>query len=119
MLIANKGGSDLIAKAIQKNYSQLREDHIKDYQNLFHRVTLDLGKTDKDQLPTDARLKAFQTDTNDPSLIALYFQYGRYLLLSSSRPGTLPVNLQGIWNERIQAPWDSDYHTNINLQMNY
>jgi len=110
---------EYIAKAALQNYDQLKENHIKDYQSLFQRVNFDLGRTDKDQLPTDVRLKAFQTDTNDPSLIALYFQYGRYLLLSSSRPGTLPANLQGIWNEHIQAPWDSDYHTNINVQMNY
>jgi alpha-L-fucosidase 2 len=110
---------EYITKAMQKNYDQLKHDHIKDYQNLFHRVSLDLGKTDKDNLPTDARLQAFLTDTNDPGLVALYFQYGRYLLLSSSRPGTLPANLQGLWNEHIQAPWDSDYHTNINVQMNY
>ena len=110
---------DDITKVMGKTYQQLKQDHISDYQSLFHRVTFDLGTTDKDQLPTDARLKSFQTDAADPGLIALYFQYGRYLLLSCSRSGTLPANLQGLWNEHMQAPWDSDYHMNINLQMNY
>ncbi len=108
-----------LAQAAPKPYPQLKDDHIKDYQSLFRRVALDLGRTDKDNVPTDARLKNFQTDPADPGLIALYFQFGRYLLLSSSRPGGLPANLQGLWNEHIQAPWDSDYHTNINVQMNY
>jgi alpha-L-fucosidase 2 len=101
------------------DYNALSQRHIADYQKLFRRVSLDLGPGPNDNLPTDERLVAVQKGADDPGLAALYFQFGRYLLISSSRPGGLPANLQGLWNEFITAPWNSDYHTNINLQMNY
>jgi alpha-L-fucosidase 2 len=100
--------------ASAKSYDDLRKAHIEDYQRYYRRVSLDLGPTP--DLPTDQRLQSAATD---PALAALYFQYGRYLLISSSRPGDLPANLQGLWCEHMDAPWNSDYHTNINLQMNY
>ena len=102
-----------------KSYRTVRADHIADHQDLFQRVHLDLGTTDAAHLPTDERLEAVKTGASDPELVALYFQYGRYLMMGSSRPGCLPANLQGIWNEHMNAPWNSDFHTNINLQMNY
>lgn len=103
----------------KKSYETLRSDHITDHQSLFQRVDLNLGSTDAENLPTDERLAAVKEGGEDPGLVALYFQYGRYLLIGSSRPGCLPANLQGIWNEHMKAPWNSDFHTNINLQMNY
>ena len=102
-----------------KSYTKVRADHIADHQDLFQRVHLDLGTTDAANLPTDERLEAVKAGASDPELVALYFQYGRYLMMGSSRPGCLPANLQGIWNEHMNAPWNSDFHTNINLQMNY
>jgi alpha-L-fucosidase 2 len=102
-----------------KSYDAIRAAHIEDHQKLFRRVELDLGATDAVNLPTDERLAAVKGGADDPQLFALYFQFGRYLLLCSSRPGGLPANLQGIWNEHMNAPWNSDFHTNINLQMNY
>lgn len=105
--------------AARKTYARLRVDHIADYQKLFRRVSLELGDNHQSQLPIDERLAAVKNHGDDPQLIALYFQYGRYLLISSSRPGTLPANLQGKWNDRLNPPWNSDYHLNINLQMNY
>ena len=102
-----------------KSYTKVRANHIADHQDLFQRVHLDLGTTDAANLPTDERLEAVKAGTSDPELVALYFQYGRYLMMGSSRPGCLPANLQGIWNEHMNAPWNSDFHTNINLQMNY
>ena len=102
-----------------KSYRTVRADHIADHQDLFQRVHLDLGTTDAANLPTDERLEAVKTGASDPELVVLYFQYGRYLMMGSSRPGCLPANLQGIWNEHMNAPWNSDFHTNINLQMNY
>lgn len=116
---------ELIQQKEKKNYKSLLDSHLKDYSAIFHRVSLDLGTTPASLLPTDERLKAFkESDPDDPNkdndLIALYFQYGRYLLMSSSRaPGILPANLQGIWNKDLKAVWGSDFHTNINLQMNY
>ncbi|MCC6142221.1 MAG: glycoside hydrolase family 95 protein [Candidatus Hydrogenedentes bacterium] len=98
-------------------YDELRSRHVADVARYFDRVSLDLGPTSN--LPTDARLAAVKDGADDPALAALYFQYGRYLLFSSSRPGDLPANLQGLWNDQINAPWNADYHTNINLQMNY
>ena len=102
-----------------KSYTKVRANHIADHQDLFQRVHLDLGTTDAANLPTDERLEAVKAGASDPELVALYFQYGRYLMMGSSRPGCLPANLQGIWNEHMNAPWNSDFHTNINLQMNY
>jgi alpha-L-fucosidase 2 len=103
--------------AARQPYDALRARHIADHQRLFRRVSLDLGKP-VSELPTDERLKAFKAQP-DPQLLALYFQYGRYLLIASSRPGTQPANLQGIWNESVRPPWSSNWTTNINAQMNY
>ncbi|HEX5054567.1 MAG TPA: glycoside hydrolase family 95 protein [Planctomycetota bacterium] len=103
----------------QHAIGELRSAHVADHRRLFDRVQLDLGGHDKRALPTDERLAAVKTGEGDPDLLATYFQYGRYLLMASSRPGTLPANLQGLWNEHIDAPWNADYHININLQMNY
>ncbi len=109
-----------ITRAAAKSYDILRADHIADHRALFNRVALDLGRAEKSALPTDERLEAVKSGGHDPALCALFFQYGRYLLMGSSRaPGTLPANLQGVWNEYMNAPWESDYHTNINIQMNY
>ncbi|KPK76762.1 MAG: hypothetical protein AMJ79_05525 [Phycisphaerae bacterium SM23_30] len=110
---------DQLAAAGQKSYQELRKDHIAEHQRLFKRVELDLGVTAAANMPTDQRLEAVKDGQEDPQLIALYFQYGRYLLICSSRPGCMPANLQGLWNPHLEAPWNSDYHLNINLQMNY
>ena len=110
---------DYLAGIDTKFYAAIREDHIAEHQSLFQRVDLNLGATDAGNLPTDERLEAVKAGASDPELVALYFQYGRYLMMGSSRPGCLPANLQGIWNEHMNAPWNSDFHTNINLQMNY
>ena len=102
-----------------KKYSVMREEHIGAYRKLFSRVKVDFGHiAAKEQMPMDKRLDAFQKDKNDPSLLALYYQFGRYLLISSTRPGLLPPNLQGLWCNTINTPWNGDYHLNINLQMN-
>ena len=90
-----------------------------DHQRLFRRATLRLGPAAASTLPTDERLERVKRGEPDPALEALYFQFGRYLLMASSRPGGLPANLQGLWNDSMNPPWDSDYHLNINLQMNY
>ncbi len=111
--------AEQLAAAEGKTFEALREAHIADYQRLFRRVELDLGKTESSKLPTDERLNAVRDGANDPHLIAQYFQFGRYLLISSSRPGGLPANLQGIWCDNFQSPWNCDYHHNINDQMNY
>src|SRR4030095_10529334 len=108
-----------LENAFKKSYSQLRNDHIADYQSLFNRVQLDLGKDDQVvKQPTDVRLKNFAKQ-HDEQLVTLYYQFGRYLLISSSRPGSRPTNLQGIWNDHVQPPWGSNYTTNINTEMNY
>jgi len=101
-----------------KSYRDLKEEHIQDYQELFRRVNINFGQSDKSFRATNQRLASFYED-EDPSLVALLFQYGRYLLISSSRPGTQPANLQGIWNDRLSPPWDSKYTININTEMNY
>jgi alpha-L-fucosidase 2 len=101
-----------------KDLSRLLAAHVADYQKLFQRVQIDLGTTPAADLPTDQRLKKAATE-DDPQLAALYFQFGRYLLISSSRPGTQPANLQGIWNDQIKPPWDSKWTVNINTEMNY
>jgi alpha-L-fucosidase 2 len=105
----------------KKSYEAVRSAHIGDYQKLFRRVSLNLGaiSTNVETMPTDERLKRMETGAADPDLVATYFQYGRYLLMSSSRPGSLPANLQGLWNDKMNAAWNSDYHLNINIQMNY
>jgi len=104
--------------ALKKNYAQLLKDHISAYQKYFNRVKIDLGKTDSIKNPTDVRLKDFASG-NDPQLAALYYQFGRYLLISSSQPGGQPANLQGIWNNKMDPPWGSKYTININTEMNY
>ena len=100
-------------------YATLRERHVKDFQTIMERVSLDLGGGEASRKPTDERLQAVQSGAEDPALAALYFQFGRYLLLSSSRPGSQPANLQGIWNPSGAPCWGSKYTTNINLEMNY
>ena len=103
--------------AVTKSFNDLRKRHIEDHQKLFRRVSLNLGSQNTSQ-PTDQRLKNFAANP-DPSLVALYFQFGRYLLMGSSRPGSQPANLQGIWNYQITPPWSSNWTSNINVQMNY
>jgi alpha-L-fucosidase 2 len=106
--------------AISKRaYDDIKKDHIKDYQAYFKRVTLDLGASSGSYFTTDARITAMQNGYTDTDLIELYYQFGRYLLISSSRPGDLPANLQGIWADGLKVPWSADYHININIQMNY
>jgi alpha-L-fucosidase 2 len=105
--------------AMMKPFRRLRDAHVADYQKFFKRVSLDLGTTEAAQLPTEERLKAVTAGGTDPALIALYYQFGRYLMISSSRPGTMPANLQGLWADTVQPPWSADYHANINLQMIY
>jgi alpha-L-fucosidase 2 len=107
-----------IAAAEGKSFEALRKDHIAEHQRLFHRVKLDLGTSESAKLPTDQRIKNF-VKGDDPQLAALYFQFGRYLLISSSRPGCQPANLQGLWNESMNPPWGSKYTININTEMNY
>ena len=110
----------IIGKASRYDYMSLLERHVDDHSSIFNRVSIDLGDTEQSCLPVDKRLEDFKAGADDPGLVALYFQFGRYLLMSSSRaPGVLPANLQGIWNKDYEAPWGSDFHTNINLQMNY
>jgi len=101
-----------------KNYDSLLKDHIADHQRLFHRVTIDLGTSPAAALPTDERIKAF-AGGSDPQLIATLFQFGRYLMIGTSRPGGQPANLQGLWNESNNPAWDSKYTDNINTEMNY
>jgi len=109
-----------LEKASQLDYKQLYRNHLADFRNLSERCILQLGNSKViDTVPTDIRLKRYQQGQEDLYLESLYFQYGRYLLISSSRPGSLPANLQGIWASKIQTPWNGDYHTNINVQMNY
>jgi len=107
-----------LQNALKKNFERAIKDHIADYQRFFKRVSIDLGVTDTVKKPTDVRIKEF-AQGNDPQLAALYFQFGRYLLISSSRPGGQPANLQGIWNDQLLPPWDSKYTVNINTEMNY
>ena len=106
-------------QAAAKKYAQARKEHVENHRQLFDRVSLDLGDQMLAETPTDERLNAVKQGKQDLGLVALYFQYGRYLLMSSSRPGNMPANLQGIWNDKISAPWNADYHININMQMNY
>src|SRR5690606_24820688 len=107
-----------IAAVRGKSYQELRRAHIADHQALFRRVAIDLGKSERRDLPTDERVLRFK-DGKDPELAALFFQYGRYLLIASSRPGSQPANLQGIWNDRNNPPWESKWTTNVNVEMNY
>lgn len=108
----------LLDKAYTRSFSQLLEAHRLFYKQYYDRVSLDLGVTKAAQEPTDLRIKNF-SDGNDPQLAELYFQFGRYLLISASQPGSQPANLQGIWNGELKGPWDSKYTVNINTEMNY
>jgi alpha-L-fucosidase 2 len=107
-----------LAGPAKKSFAALRKDHIAEHQRLFRRVELDLGVTDAAKLPTDERIKNF-AQGNDPQFAALYFQFGRYLLISSSRPGGQPANLQGLWADSMNPPWGGKYTININTEMNY
>lgn len=115
---ADKRAVSYLKKASRKRYSAMLEAHIAAYQKYYNRVKLDLGTTAAADQPTDERLKNFR-NTNDPQFVTLYYQFGRYLLISSSQPGGQPANLQGIWNNRLNPPWDSKYTININAEMNY
>lgn len=110
-----------VDQASKESYSKLLLAHVEDHQSLYSRVAIDLGGTQEAQsaLPIDRRLEAIREGKVDPDLDELLFQYGRYLLIACSRPGTLPANLQGLWNDRNNPPWHADYHSNINVQMNY
>ena len=110
-----------LARAAAKPFQALLSAHLADFQRHFNRSALTLGPADAEAgaKPTPERLKAFAGGARDPGLAALYFQLGRYLLISSSRPDGLPANLQGIWAEEVQAPWNADWHLNVNVQMNY
>ncbi|WP_207533988.1 glycoside hydrolase family 95 protein [Desertivirga arenae] len=105
-------------KAKRKTFSEILKGHIAAYEKYFNRVKLDLGTSPAAELPTDERLRNFNS-TVDPAFVVLYYQFGRYLLISSSQPGGQPANLQGIWNSRLRPAWDSKYTININAQMNY
>jgi alpha-L-fucosidase 2 len=107
-----------LAAAMSRPYDELLAEHIADHQRLFRRVALDLGASPAAELPTDERLRGYRPGA-DPQLETLLFQYGRYLLIASSRPGTQPANLQGIWNDAIRPPWSSNWTLNINTEMNY
>jgi alpha-L-fucosidase 2 len=111
--------NDQLNKAYDKSYENLKKAHLSDYQRFFSRVSLSLGKTDAHDLPTDERLKRYAEGKEDKNLEILYFQYGRYLLISSSRTPGVPANLQGIWNPYIRPPWSSNYTLNINAEENY
>ncbi len=108
-----------LEKISSTTYESIEKEHIKDYQSLYNRCEIQLSDNQTDSIPTDQRIQNIKNDKVDSGLEALLFQYGRYLLISSSREGTNPANLQGLWNEHIEAPWNGDYHLNINLQMNY
>ncbi len=108
-----------LAKATSKTYGSLLKRHVADYSSLFGKVNLRLSDNEPDTIPTDNRLRNQKYHPDDLHLQELYFQFGRYLLISSSREGSLPANLQGIWANKIQTPWNGDYHTDINIQMNY
>lgn len=110
--------AEYLDRALAKGYRQLRKEHVDFYKSYFDRVTIDLGTTDAARETTDRRIREF-AQRGDPNLVALYFQFGRYLLISCSQPGTQPAGLQGIWNDKIKPAWDSKYTTNINLEMNY
>ncbi len=114
-----KAATDQYLTAVRKPYAQLRSAHMADYEKFYQRVKFQLDASPPPDLPTDERLKRVQQGTADPALEALYFQFGRYLLISSSRPGSMAANLQGIWNEQLEPSWDSKYTININTEMNY
>lgn len=108
----------VLDQAARRNFDELLTRHQTDHRRLFRRVTIDLGRTPAAERPTDERVRASLT-SEDPALAALYYQYGRYLLIASSRPGSQPANLQGLWNDMLNPPWGSKYTININTEMNY
>lgn len=108
-----------LTSAMATGYRHLLSEHLTDYRELFDRFALSFGENENAGLSTNQRIIGFSREANDPGLLALYIQYGRYLLISSSRPGTRPANLQGIWNDHIRPPWDSKWTVNINTEMNY
>ncbi len=108
-----------LVAASKKSYENLLNSHVAEHRRLFRRMRLELGDDSNAALPTDVRLKAVKDGGEDAGLEALYFQFGRYLLISSSRPGCMAANLQGLWSNHIDGPWNVDYHININIQMNY
>ncbi|HBL76502.1 MAG: alpha-L-fucosidase [Bacteroidetes bacterium GWF2_42_66] len=110
---------EYIKLSAEKKFKEILADHISEYQSYFKRVKFELPATEAAAFATDDRIDAQKRGVYDPSLAALYFQFGRYLLISSSRPGCMPSNLQGIWADGLTPPWNSDYHININIQMNY
>jgi alpha-L-fucosidase 2 len=113
--------SNDLNRAAKISFQKLLQAHVADYQKYFHRVALELEPANAAtaQLPTPERIKLAHADDGDPNLAALYFNFGRYLLISSSRPGGLPPNLQGIWAEEIHTPWNADWHLDVNVEMNY
>ena len=114
-----KKNNEALAAVYGKPYKQLLANHIKKYQEQYNRVVLNLPKSKNSDLETDKRVAAFEKDANDLDMVALMMQYGRYLLISSSQPGGQAANLQGVWNDKMNAPWDSKYTININAEMNY
>jgi len=108
-----------LASLARRQYEDIRSAHIAEHKRLFGSAHLQIYGPDRNHMPTDERLAAVQAGAEDPQLAVLYFQYGRYLLISSSRPGGLPANLQGVWADGLNPPWSADYHVNINIQMNY
>ncbi len=108
-----------LEKVSARPFADIKNDHVADYKSYFNRLSIDLGSSDGNYFTTDARIAAMQNGYHDTDLIELYYQFGRYLLISSSRPGGLPANLQGIWADGLNPPWSADYHININIQMNY
>ncbi len=108
-----------LSKLEGKSYEEVRNAHQKDYQELFARVELNLGKNSRDSVPTDRRLREYSKGEVDPGLEQIYFQYSRYMMIAASRPGTMPLHLQGKWNNSTNPPWAADYHMNINQQMLY
>ncbi|MBT3243910.1 MAG: glycoside hydrolase family 95 protein [Bacteroidetes bacterium] len=109
----------LLDSSVEKDYSTLKSDHIKEFSSFFNRVSLSVNNAIAPGMPIDERLKQYSEGTEDSDLECLYFQFGRYLLISSSRPGGIPANLQGIWNPHLRPPWSSNFTANINSQMNY
>jgi len=116
---AEKRNKQTLASLNGKSYKQLLADHIKKYQEQYNRVSLTLPKSDNSTLETDKRVSAFEKVQSDLDMVSLMMQYGRYLLISSSQPGGQAANLQGVWNDKMNAPWDSKYTININAEMNY
>ncbi len=111
--------SKTLSSVASKKYKKVKKEHIEDYQSLYNRFKINLGDNGRSSTVTNKRIFNFWKNPNDPQLISLYVQYARYLLIASSRPGTKPATLQGIWNDKLNPPWFSSYTTNINLEMNY